>query len=135
LRKDSSIAAKRDPDLKKDPRSFCGDDQINEALADLIGSKVLVKYLNENKLISDPATTAKGYANVFRNWCSPDQFIKEHYSTDFFEHPKIEDRANRILLADPDVRAQLHCSPDYQYESCDIAPRSQQLLKQNSVVK
>jgi hypothetical protein len=116
LRDPRAVGAKRGNTSSQSPHSpFCNgasqpgvqQDQIGEAFADLMASQLLPKYIKKNfpHLTQDQIRT--GYSHVFpKIMCEPGQaHAHEHGDA----HPSIDERANRIWGASPEIRAHMGC--------------------------
>lgn len=124
LRSEGSVAASSQPPASppagapaEDPafappppaNAFCDQDQIGESVADWVSNEILPAYVKSNhpKLSRDQRQT--GYANVFRGMCTEAGFAEE---IPWDVHPDPARRANRLLLAQPEVRRQMGCPLD-----------------------
>jgi hypothetical protein len=107
--------------LPKKP-TFCYDDQVIEAFPDWMSFEVLPKYMAR----FHPELTSEqyrvGYSKIFSALCElrPDTELSDALSKSFDEHPSMKSRVNRILLANPMVRAQMGCpsTKTFPYTHC-----------------
>lgn len=108
LRSPESIGAKRlSPFSIKKGNGLCADDQINEAVADWLGTEALarmVKNQSFGKQTTDEVNA--GMANVFAFDChsgGQDQKDTTHLAT--------RARIEKVLVMQPDIRKAMNCSP------------------------
>ncbi len=84
--------------------NFCEDDQIGESFSDWLAAEVLPTYMERNhKLTTDQYRN--GYANAKRLFCG----IEREGQAGRAVHPPVEGRINKIILANPKIRAQMGC--------------------------
>jgi len=103
-------------------------DQVEEAIPDWFAAELTPKFMAANYELSDKQYRI-GYSNIFRPICENeqgsrnkivDQVLSEEDSKGEVErakgfdiHPPLYKRLNNIFLAQPDVRAQMGCSPKH----------------------
>jgi len=88
--------------------TFCKNDQIGESFSDWMAYEVLPKYIKQNHKLT-VEQYRYGYANSRRLICK----IQEDGATNTGVHPVVEDRINKLLLVNPEVRAQMGCPPTH----------------------
>jgi hypothetical protein len=111
LRDEKSIHARPAPPddepLADNQLLFCYDDQIGESFADWIATETTPEYMTNNH----PKLTQKqmqlGYANIFRRNCENEANLKAKDTKDV--HPWLEDRINKLILTQPQIRKQMGC--------------------------
>lgn len=122
------------PPPKPEAFSFCKTatsfDQVTEAFSDWMAAQVLPKYIKEQYLKDpkNPKLTKEkirvGYSNVMRSFpCS--------YSSgdgSFSSHPRTQDRVDRTILVQPEIREQMGCPERHSqhvhcsHDSKSVAP-------------
>jgi len=91
-------------------------DQIGEAFCDWLAAEVTPQYIQNNFKLTDEQYRI-GYSNVWRSLCATEH---ESHGGEVGTHPKTEDRVDRILLQNPQMRAQMKCSKGHsEYIYCD----------------
>jgi hypothetical protein len=97
-------------DYEKKQVKFCGGDQIGESVGDWMAAEVLPVYMSKYHPTLTKEQKIIGYSNVMRSYCSK----KESNGISpgrWDEHPEVEDRINRILMANAKVRSDIGCLP------------------------
>lgn len=93
--------------------------QLGETTADWWAAEVISGYMKDRKYSTQESR--RGYINAALTNCDPlnTKFFTTLFSV-FFEdtHPSTDTRANRLLLAQPEVRRQMGCDPASKAKYC-----------------
>jgi hypothetical protein len=91
---------------------FCSNDQIGESFADWTAAEITPKYLKEKHPELTREQFRYGYSNIFRGMCSNVNPASPGGMMGPDVHPDVRLRANRIILASPEIRKQMGCTDD-----------------------
>jgi hypothetical protein len=91
---------------------FCSNDQIGESFADWTAAEITPKYLKEKHPELTREQFRYGYTNIFRGMCSNVNPASPGGMMGPDVHPDVRLRANRIILASPEIRKQMGCTDD-----------------------
>lgn len=115
FRKEVTERLNRHPGCEK----YSGRDgkiQVNESMADLLGARVLGKYLSDSSDKSDLAFKTLAFFGLENCSDNAGPMSSADYQNRLMAsagvHPLSLDRANKIWLKDPKIRAALGCSKD-----------------------
>jgi hypothetical protein len=117
LARESSVGARM---LGSGPKNICNS-QFGEAFADTMAADILPEYLrlHEFKAVRSPEDFRAGYANVWRSSCARSHVRTRAEQQDV--HPRVPDRVNSILAANPKVRDQMACTPRNVPAACPLS--------------
>lgn len=111
--------------------SFCEKDQIGESFADWLGFEVLPQYMEKNHKLT-PEQYRIGYSNTFRPMCTIHEVSGQNNND---EHPPVQDRINKLLLVQPQIRRQMGCLKKLEgVVYCDANQPQQQKLAVEAVI-
>lgn len=104
LRGKGSVFAQRGLGLSKDPVAFCDkSDQISESFVDWLAVEAMSDYVGKFLDKHSRKDKKSGIISMMRSQCMPGAGME------LADRTPIEERFNRLLLSNPDIREQLGC--------------------------